>query len=222
MDFSTWILILAGGWKAILIDNLTVSFFSQNEVMLKDDIIIFGDYNWRVLDIKEDKALIITENIVELRWYHKEFAEITWVDCEIRRYLNNEFYNAFNQDEKSRIIPVTNHNPDNEWFKTKGGRDSTDKIFLLSLEEVCEYFGDSSINLLNKGSQKWYIEDDNNIKRQAKYGNDFHWWRLRSPGYYGRTSASVSSKGDVYVRGNGVYGRPKDGGGVRPALWLKM
>ena len=99
--------------------------------MIKDNTIIFGNYNWRVLDIKEDKALIITENIVELRWYHNEFVEITWVDCEIRRYLNNEFYNAFNQDEKSRIITVTNRNADNEWFKTKGGRDSADKIFSI-------------------------------------------------------------------------------------------
>ncbi len=190
--------------------------------MIKDDIITFGNYNWRVLDIKDDRILIITESITELRWYHSAFVDTTWADCELRKYLTIKFYNTFSQSEKAKIIAVKNHNPDNPWFRTKGGVKTTDPVFLLSLEEVCKYFGDSSEKLKNKGSKKWYIEDDNNSKRQAKFGNDYHWWRLRSPGYYGRTSASISSNGNVYVRGNGVYGRPKDGGGVRPALWLNI
>ena len=189
--------------------------------MKKGDRITFGNYNWRVLNIKDGRILIITEDIIEQRWYNNEFVDITWAECKLRNYLNNEFYNKFNQDEKARIIAVTNNNPDNPWFKTKGGNDTTDKIFLLSLEEVCEYFG-SSENLLNKGSQKWLIDDENNEKRQAKFGNIYHWWRLRSPGYYSRTASSINSNGNVYVRGNGVYGRPRDGGGVRPALWLKL
>jgi hypothetical protein len=188
--------------------------------MIKGDIIKFGNYNWLVLNIKDERALIITEDIIELRWYHNEFIDITWADCELRNYLNHEFYNQFNQDEKARIMTVTNINAHNPWFNTKGGTDTTDRLFLLSLQEVCEYFG-SNENLPNNGSQKWLIDDENNEKRQAKYGNDFHWWRLRSPGYYSRTAASINSKGHIYVRGNGVYGRPRDSGGLRPALWLK-
>lgn len=190
--------------------------------MVTHDIIAFGKYNWQVLSIKDGRALIITEDIIALRWYHTKFADITWADCDLRKYLNNEFYNEFNQDEKAKISTVRNRNADNQWFKTKGGKSTIDSIFLLSLEEVCEYFGDSKAKLQNKGSQTWFIDDENNGKRQAKYGNDYHWWRLRSPGYYGRTGASVSYNGHVYVRGNGVYGRPRDGGGVRPALWLKL
>ena len=190
--------------------------------MKKDDKITFGNYNWQVLDIKDGRVLIITEDIIELRWYNDDFVDITWAECELRKYLNNEFYNTFNLDEKAKIIAVKNSNPDNPWFKTKGGIDTTDNIFLLTLEEVCEYFGDSKKNLMVKGSQKWLIDDENNQKRQVKYRGEYHWWRLRSPGYYGRTSASINAKGNVYVRGNGVFGRPRDGGGVRPALWLKI
>ncbi|GAB3643348.1 DUF6273 domain-containing protein [Spirosoma arcticum] len=190
--------------------------------MVKDDIIIFGKCNWRVLAVEDGKVLIITESILELRWYHTKFVETTWADCELRKYLNNEFYDTFNQDEKERIITAVNRNSDNPWFNTKGGTDTTDSLFLLSLDEVCACFGDSREKLLNKGSQKWHIDDENNGSRQATYGSDFHWWRLRSPGYYGRTAASISANGHVYVRGNGVYGRPRDGGGVRPALWLKL
>jgi len=49
--------------------------------MIKDGIIIFGNYKWRVLDIKDDRALIITENIIELRWYHNDFVHTTWEIC---------------------------------------------------------------------------------------------------------------------------------------------
>lgn len=189
--------------------------------MVKKDTIIFGNYDWRVLDIKKNRALIITEDIIELQWYHREFTDITWADCQLRNYLNHVFYNTFSPDEKGKIVAVTNTNSDNQWFKTKGGADTLDPIFLLSLEEVCEYFGDSKENLFVKGKQKWLIDDENNQERQAEFKGKNHWWRLRSPGYYGRTSASVNSSGNVYVRGNGVYGTPKDGGGVRPALWLK-
>ncbi|MBZ4191822.1 DUF6273 domain-containing protein [Niabella beijingensis] len=190
--------------------------------MMKNDLITFGTYSWLVLDIKKDRILIITEDIIALRWYHSDFTDTTWADCALRKYLNTEFYNTFSQDEKARIIAVENHNPDNAWFKTKGGKNTTDNIFLLSLEEACEYFGDSKENLNIKSKQKWLIADENDQNRRAKYENEFHWWRLRSPGYYGKTSASINAKGNVYVRGNGVYGRPKDGGGLRPALWLKL
>lgn len=190
--------------------------------MIKDDIINFGNYNWRVLEVENSKALIISENIIELRWYHQEFVDITWSECGLRSYLNDEFYNNFGQHEKSRIISVTNKNPDNPWFRTRGGTDTVDRIFLLNIEEACEYFGSSTGNLLNKSEQRWLIDDCNNERRQAKFGNAYHWWRLRSPGYYSKTSASISSNGSVYVRGNGVFGRPRDGGGVRPALWLEL
>lgn len=191
--------------------------------MVKDDIITFGPYAWQVLAIEDGrKALMITQDILELRWYHSKFDDITWANCALRHYLNETIYTTFSQAEKASILEIRNRNGNNPWFNTPGGQDTTDHLFLLSLEEVCQYFGDSITNLRNKGGQTWAIDDDNNRKRQARYGTDFHWWRLRSPGYYARTSASINKHGHVYVRGNGVSGRPRDGGGVRPALWLNL
>jgi hypothetical protein len=191
--------------------------------MVNYDIITFGSYTWLVLAIEYGhKALIISQNILELRWYHNKFVDTTWADCDLRQYLNHEVYNTFSQSEKARIMEVKNRNVDNPWFNTKGGQDTKDHLFLLSLEEVCQYFGDSRAKLENKGGQTWFIDDENNSTRQAKYGDDFHWWRLRSPGYYGRTGASINKHGHVYVRGNGIFGSPRDGGGVRPALWLRL
>lgn len=189
---------------------------------MRNDCIRFGKYAWQVLARKTGMALIITQDVIELHWYHQQFVDITWAECDLRNYLNHELYNQFSQHDKSKIRSVTLSNPDNPWFKTKGGKESLDRLFLLSLEEVCLYFGDSSAKLQHKADQTWLIDDANNSQRQARYGGDLHSWRLRSPGYYGRTAASVRSDGCVYVRGNGVYGRPRDGGGLRPALWLKL
>ena len=36
----------------------------------------FGDYNWCILNIKNNMALIITENIIEQRAYHDAYGDI--------------------------------------------------------------------------------------------------------------------------------------------------
>ena len=80
-----------------------------------DSLLSFGGFNWRVLDIQNNTALIITEDIIEQRAYHDAYKDITWADCALRKYLNGEFYNKFNENHKSRIIQVINKNPDNQW-----------------------------------------------------------------------------------------------------------
>jgi len=107
--------------------------------------ISFGNYQWRVLALQSNAALIMTDEIIEQRSYHNKYIDITWADCSLREYLNTEFYDRFSEEEKSRIVPVQNKNPDNPWFGTIGGVDTEDKVFILSLEELaCKYFGNSS------------------------------------------------------------------------------
>lgn len=116
--------------------------------MQAGDKISFGDYEWRVLDVQDNTALIITEYVIEERSYHDVYKDITWEECSLRTYLNGEFYNKFSERDRSRIISVLNQNMDNQWYGTKGGADTWDRIFLLSLEEAaCNYFGDSSSKL---------------------------------------------------------------------------
>lgn len=148
----------------------------------------FGGLTWQVLDNKKDVVLLITETIIEQPPYHDAYTEITWADCALRSYLNGSFYDAFSEADKSRILPVTNKNPDNEWYNTTGGEETEDHIFLLSIEEAaCLYFGDSSTNLYQPGKNQryWFQRKDlNNSKRLAKLlGKDGEWWWwLRSPG----------------------------------------
>ena len=193
----------------------------------------FGCYEWRILDIKNKDALIITENIIEHRSYHNAYKDITWADCSLRKYLNGEFYDKFTVAEKSRIIPVINQNPDNPWYGSIGGEDTNDCIFLLSMEEVvCQYFGDSSSKLRNPGkNQRYWFQrkDENNPKRIAKLEankNNIWWWWLRTPGRFNVKAVYIHGDGNIGIQGNNILkGNLSDGrctGGVRPALWVRL
>lgn len=196
--------------------------------------IIFGEYQWRILDIQEDNILILSEEITELRDYHNKAVDITWKDCELRKYLNGEFYDKFSIDDRARIIETVNKNPDNLWYQAKGGEDTMDKIFILSIDDVVrKYFGDSSRLLDNRGrNQRYWFQrkDENNIKRRAIFFNSIWWWWVRTPGKNNHVAMYIHGDGNIGIQGNGVSKRNTNvihrfvndnRGGVRPALWIK-
>ena len=196
------------------------------------DKIVFDKYNWNILDIKNNAALIITEGIIEHRRYHDAYEEITWAECSLRKYLNGEFYDRFSAADQSRIIPVINKNLDNQWYGSRGGEDTEDRIFLLSLEEVsCKYFGDSSSKLYNPGkNQRYWFErkDKNNSKRISVNNKEewYYWWWLRSPGRVNKKTVYMFPNGNIGIQGNNIFkGNIAEGecrGGIRPALWLNL
>lgn len=195
----------------------------------------FGNHTWRVLDIKDQKALLLTENIITQRPYHNTPGDITWSNAHIRHYLNDTFLMTFTEAQRQKIVPVWNKNNDNPWYHSEGGDDTFDHIFLLSLEEVvCHYFGDSKANLENRSAKQkyWFQKKDlNNIKRQTTYDGYVWWWWLRSSGRDNKRAIYIHGDGNVGIQGNGTFGyssntmHPLTGdnsGGVRPALWLDI
>lgn len=197
------------------------------------DKITFGNYAWTVLDIQPNKALLISEYIIEQRPYHDAYVETTWADCALRAYLNGEFYNTFDEKDQLRICSTQNKNPDNQWYATNGGIDTKDNIFLLSMEEiVCKYFGDSSEKLYHPGkNQKYWFErkDCNNKNRVARLlwnKEQIWWWWTRSPGRVGVKAVYIHGDGNIGIQGNNILkGNIADGrctGGVRPAMWIKI
>jgi len=198
----------------------------------------FGKREWRVLDIKDGKALIITQNIIEKRPYHQNKDDITWEKSSLREYLNNEYYNTkFTPEEKACIIETRNTNPPDPWSTTKGGVETIDKIFLLNLDEVIKYLGVtgdiSNLKRLDTDQMSIdeyiYIEDYSGIipydrldnARQAKaVGRNEQWWWLRTPGFYSGIVAGYNLR-----HGYRMYGHKmniSESGGVRPAMWVKI
>jgi len=66
-------------------------------------VIQFGGHDWRVLDVQNNRALIITENIIERRPYNVELDDVTWETSTLRRYLNGEFLQKFSREDQARI-----------------------------------------------------------------------------------------------------------------------
>jgi len=182
----------------------------------------FGDFTWRVLVVEDNKALLLTEKIVEQRGYHNTAkTPLMWEDCDLRAYLNGEFLERFSSVEQAQIMETRIANPVNLWWGTDGGNDTTDKVFLLSLEEADRYFGDSGdyLNEISPDGKGWWMSNEYDIKRVAMYEDEAWWWWLRSPGKDSHIPAYVDIDGALIMTGSAVQYLL---GGVRPALWLNL
>lgn len=72
-----------------------------------------------------------------MKQYHARDEYITWENCTLRAWLNDEFLaTAFTEEEQRMIQTSIVSNEDNPKFNTEGGSETEDKIFLLSIEEV--------------------------------------------------------------------------------------
>ena len=183
------------------------------------DNVKFGDFVWRVLDVQDGKALLLTNDIVEKRPYHKSCTKISWADCDIRKYLNDPFIALnFSEDEQAKIVETTINNPDNEWFGTEGCEDTQDKVFLLSIAEVVKYLGDSGQLENGNPESEYFIDDEYNEARIATFEGTAEWWFTRSPGAEDGRAADISDVGPLIVYGDCCNA----GHGMRPALWVSM
>lgn len=190
-----------------------------NYTVAVEDIIEFGGYEWRVLDLKGGQALILSEIVIEKRAYHSDAKRITWSGCTLRQYLNEDFYNSFTEEEQAQIAETQITTLFNPWYGIPGG-DTEDRIFLLSLQELIKYFGDSG--KLGDGYQgESFLDDEYSDARIAydKNGNASMWW-LRSVGQYAWDATEVFATG--VIDPSGIIIITDEDGGVRPALWLKL
>ncbi|MDR2728735.1 MAG: leucine-rich repeat domain-containing protein, partial [Chitinispirillales bacterium] len=121
------------------------------------------------------------------------------------------------------------------------GKETIDKVFLLSTKEVKKYYQPIEISAANY--LKWChgngfdvgAPDEEFLTGEfsgwfpaafpmsedliACDGKETAWWWLRSPGDYSDYAACVYYDGYVYVDGNKSF---RESGGVRPALWLNL
>ena len=221
----------------ILLDRLSAkgnaNFPADVVATVKEDLVFvkLGGIDWLVLTVENNKALLISEDILENKMYN-EGEGTTWETCTLRQYLNNWFYNKLGA-AKVVIAETRNSNPNNPWYGTAGGNATIDKVFLLSLDELVKYFGDSG-DLRNKRrkdysgnsiSDGYCVNDNYNNARMANnYTSSWSSWWLRSPGK-NSYRAAVVEYGCINVEGFYVY-QGRDIGdervGVRPALWLNL
>ena len=168
---------------------------------------------WRVLDVQDGKALLITEKVIDCVKYHTTRSEVDWTNSSLRSWLNGAFVSkAFDDTEQKRIAASERQSTGSPSRGTKGESAVRDRVFALSVYEADKYF-------LN--------DDDRNAaatpyaKKRGCYTSRFNngcWW-LCSPGKDTTFAAYVSSIGYVFR-----FGSPVDlhNVAVRPALWLNL
>lgn len=169
------------------------------------DHITFGSYpqngvepepvEWRVLEVRDGKALMISEYLLDARKYDSQSNE--WENSELRAWLNNEFLNkAFSPEEREKLNGIEG-----------------DKVSLLTKSESRKYF---SANNDRMGITTSYAR-----KNGANYsgGDNSGWWWLRSPAFHGCNASIVLDSGCVYDYGN-VIGYIH--GCVRPVVLVSL
>ena len=244
---------------------------------------------WRVLDIDNGKALLLSDIAIDARatdiyqWTRPadpiEDRTIegicyqnlcsTWDNCELRSWLNSydashnyykvncsgtgerSFYNvAFSTDEKAAILATslrnegggTNFHDSEHWEYTVGGRDTEDKVFLLSYWDVVRNYGFSTSADVLDEARKCNVSDY--TVSRGLYGNADdgsvprdQWsvqWGLRTAtdgvsfwygsDHYaavdktGKRFIDKNSDGSIYAYGDWV-GRLQ---GVRPAMMIDL
>ncbi|MCL2356968.1 MAG: zinc ribbon domain-containing protein [Defluviitaleaceae bacterium] len=204
------------------------------------EIIQFGGRDWRVLEVQGNYAKILHETVIVNQPYHHTFEDVTWATSSSRAWLNGEFFNSFSDADRARIRETYVTNNDNPWTfynwtrhrnHMPGGANTTDRIFLLSIDEVVRHFGDSGMlergrtesnrdfDLWDYGLAGWGFHDRYSNRRIAYHdAGSASWWWLRSPGFFSDFAAFVLLDGLVHVYGHYVSAE----GGLRPALWLNL
>lgn len=197
------------------------------------DTITFGAYEqdnntsngkeaieWTVLDKDGMSLLLISKQALDCQQYNTSYTDVTWESCSLRKWMNGTFLNkAFNAEEQAQIQNTTVSADKNPEYNTNPGNATTDKVFLLSINEVEKYFNSDEAR---KCAPTAYA------KAQGAYTSDIYktasgaatcWWWLRSPGINPNIAASVLNVGSVNCNGHTVN---YDNDAVRPALWINL
>ena len=146
---------------------------ASEEALKVGDIVEFGSYKqsaiknangettgfnveplkWRILKIENGKALLLTEEVIDNKYYNSTSATVdgyygnNYAHSDIREWLINDFYNtAFSSAEKNCIVATTldnsaaptSFNASGSYTKYSS-ESTTDKVFLLSKDEANAY-----------------------------------------------------------------------------------
>lgn len=107
-------------------------------------------------------------------------------------------------------MEVLNTNKDSQY--AEGGKDTKDRIFLLSVDEADQYFENDG----SRACQAVYTVRQNGAYKDTSNENTA-WW-LRSPGGNKGFAASVDNFGCVNPEGYSATAEIA----VRPALWINL
>ncbi|MGN1021291.1 MAG: DUF6273 domain-containing protein [Aristaeellaceae bacterium] len=152
--------------------------------------------NWQVLDVQDDRALLLAEQVLDCRPLNHNASQPEWSTSSLRAWLNGEFLQeAFVSSERNALLPEPlNH----------------DNVFLLSIEEVEQY--------LPSTSQRVVLPTAYAMTQGVYTGDKIScpWW-IRSYDIK-HPVVVIGREGNFYLGDQCTDNR----NGVRPAVWVKL
>lgn len=157
--------------------------------------------DWVVLHSEGDRTLLVSCFILTFRPYNQvenASMECSWQRSSIRKWLNTEFLDSvFTEQEKEHIL---NNSVEQD------GEISSDRVFLLSVDEAEEFFTEAKVPRTAAGSE---------YAGGGAHGMSKHmtqWWL--------RTSEDEFNK--YFVNEDGLIEAEfaNQGLGIRPAIWV--
>lgn len=203
---------------------------TQEQLQVINGTVLFGKYEqdndstngfesieWIVLDVVDGRALLLSRFALDKQPYNDTedaFAETTWATCTLRTWLNTDFYgHAFSDNEKTLIINTQLDNSNSDGWGVAGGKDTNDKVFLLSYGEGRHYLynNDNMIAIATKFTKS--------LNPFLTRNGATKWW-LRSPAQ----ALNGAATGQIY--GGGEWKEYAfcnfENATVRPAIWVEI
>ena len=160
---------------------------------------------WTVLDKDGTKVLVLSTYVIDTMAYNDEMTETSWEDSNVRKWLNEDFYKRHFSETQQKMILETNET-----------EDTTDRIFLLSVDEVNAFFPGSDGA---RAPITDMVKENKAIITSAPDGEACGAWLLRTNGVNDTMVSFVDPAGSVNETGVAVNA---DYVGVRPAMWVDL
>ena len=201
---------------------------SETELTTKEDVpgdvLTIGTYagkaiNWKVLDVRDHKAFLLSTKVVKDIKYHDQEGTVTWGECSLHKWLNGSFLtSAFSKDEQAAILTTTVDNgtdQGNPEWPNSGSGNTKDKIFLLSYAEFKRYVEGSDFSICEAA---YYTKpgEDERVKLLDN-GTEAAFWWLRSPGVNGKQAAFINFEGKCFSNYATNWYLS-----ARPAMWVDI
>ena len=224
---------------------------SSKKQIKAGDYVTFGHYPqtasgkdqtpivWLVLEVRGNQAFLLSKyglDHVKETYDHqtdpKYLPVLTWEDCKIRKWLNSDFLKkAFTAGEQKAILTTTVDNSKKQGysgFERSGGKNTKDKLFLLSYAEANKYLGVTTY----KSPATARVSPTAYAVKQGAYaydtdktedGENTAAWLLRSPGDANYKLAKLFMSGDLDRETMPMPTNTWDTYTVvRPAMWINL
>ena len=139
------------------------------------DVVSFGRYTWYVADKTDGICTLLCQGPAANLPYNDSRTDITWKNCSLRRWLNEDFYNSrFTEGEKAAI--VTTHNTFTEADSSYGmdcGNATDDKVYLFTYTE-----SKSVSDEIKRCGIDWWLRSPGKEQSKAVYVFSGNSWNL--------------------------------------------